>query len=730
MDASRRRAWLTVVLAMLAAVCAGVLAPAAVASLATGGSVATGIEAVHAQRQAERLGVPSPDLLLALSRAGAHPAQPPLEDGVEAVSAALAGDREVADVWTATAHDNAWLRSRDGQTMLVSARLKKTDGQPPPDVSRLIEAARTAAGGLRVEASGPAAANEEIDAISARDLMRAELMTAPVLFLLLVFAYGSLVAALLPVLMAVLAVGCTIPVLGLLAQVTEVSWAAVNAASAIGAGLAVDYSLFLLARVREQRARGDSAQQALSTALRSTRRSIVFSAAAITACLAAALVVPVPVLRALSMAGMIVATLSAAVALLVLPALLRLLGPHTYAFDPLSRWRRTHHESGSRFWRSTARAVTTHPLLTTALTAVLLAVLALPLGHARLGLADERTLPPTAPAAAAAQHVRDAFTAPPERLLTLVVTGPDTGRGLPAYQERLDRVTDVIGVRLVRSAQPANGLSSTGRPDTAAVLLVASAVDPGTEQSAAVVRAVRATTAPGAVLVGGRAAEVADTITAIRTAMPLCLLLLACALLSLLTAYTRTIVAPLKALLVAVASLGASLGILVVLFQDGHAPTLLGEFTVTGTLDTPMLLFTLFVTLALSVDYEIFLLGRIREEYDRTSSNRTAIIDGIAHTGRLVSSAAAALALSAAAMGTSDVSLLKFTGLGIAIGALVDAVLVRGVLVPAVMAALGPTNWWTPAPWQKPVTTSFGPAGAHVAEVAEAPLVPVQDEPT
>ncbi|WP_406364925.1 MMPL family transporter [Streptomyces sp. NBC_01546] len=706
MKPSRRRAWLTVVLAMLAAVCAGVLAPAAMASLTTGGSVATGIEAVHAQRRAERLGVPSPDLFLALSRAGAHPAQPPLEDGVVAVAAALAGDREVAGVWAPTVRDNAWLLSRDGETMLVAARLKGVDGQPPPDVSRLVKAARTAAGGLRVEASGPAAANEEIDETSARDLMRAELITAPVLFLLLIFAYGSLVAALLPVLVAVLAVGCTIPVLGLLAQVTEVSWAAVNAASAIGAGLAVDYSLFLLARVREQRARGDSAQQALSTALHSTRRSIVFSAAAITACLAAALVVPVPVLRALSMAGMIVSILSAAVALLVLPALLRLLGPHTYAFDPLSRWRRTHHENGSKFWRSTARTVTTRPLLTTALAAVLLGVITLPLGHARLGLADERTLPPSAPAAAAAQHVRDTFAAPPERLLTLVVTGPDTAQGLPAYTERLARVPHIIGVRIVRPAQPANGPSHTDRPSLAAVLLLASAADPGTEQAAAVVRAVRATTAPGAVLVGGRAAEVTDTITAIRNTMPLCFLLLACALLTLLAAYTRTIIAPLKALLVAMASLGASLAILVVLFQDGHGRTLLGNFTVTGTLDTPMLLFTLLVALALSIDYEIFLLGRIREEYDRTGSNRTAIIDGIARTGRLVSSAAAALALSAAAMGTSDVSLLKFTGVGIAICALVDAVLVRGILVPAVMAALGPANWWTPAPWRKPVTAS------------------------
>ena len=238
------------------------------------------------------------------------------------------------------------------------------------------------------------------------------------------------------------------------------------------------------------------------------------------------------------------------------------------------------------------------------------------------------------------------------------------------------------------------------------MLLVASSAALDTPEADAVVDAVRDVPAPGTAVVGGRAADVTDTADAVRDALPLCGLLLALTLTVLLGFYTRSVVAPLKALAVAAVSLGASLGVIVVLFQYGHGGAVLGDFTVTGSLDASILLFVLFITLALSVDYEVFLLGRIREEYDRCGDNRSSIIDGIARTGRLMTSAAAAVASSTAAMGTSDVTLLKFIGIGVALGALVDAVLVRGVLVPAVMAALGPANWWRPAFVRVPLSNS------------------------
>lgn len=712
---TRRRAWLVMVCAVLAIVCAGVLAPWALSSLSPGGAVARGAEAERAQRQAERLGVPSPDLMFTVSlpagageaaaarSAGAGEAR--VRNGARAMVAALSRQPGVRAVWSAETTGDPWLRARNGQALLVAAQLTGTEKEHEQAAPKVVAAARSAAPGLRVEPSGAVWTQRAMDETLERDLRTAELLAAPVLFLVLVFAYGSVVSALLPLGVAVLAVGCTLPVLGLVAQFTGVSRLAVNAASAIGLGLAVDYSLFLLARVREETSRRGDPEAALSAALRSSGRSVTFSATAIAVCLATAWVVPVPLLRGLSLAGMVVALLSALIALVVLPACLRLLGPRAQAWDPLARWRRAQTGDDSRFWRRTASAVTARPVLAGGLTILLLALLAVPFTHVRLGLVDDRALPSSAAAAAAAQRVRADFAAPPERLLTVVVTGPRAAQGTRQYRTQLEGIPDVTGVRVVRTvptgtsaASPESTSPESASPEsTAAVLLVASSAAPDTEEATTLVRAVRQAPAPGNVVVGGRAAEVADTASAVRDAVPQCLLLLGAGLVVLLGIFTRTVVAPLKALAVAAVSLGASLGALVVLFQDGHGRAVLGDFTVTGSLDVATLLFILLVTLALSVDYEVFLLGRIREEYRRSGDNRTAIIDGVARTGRLMTCAATAVMISTAAMATSDLALLKLIGVGIAIGALVDAVLVRGVLVPAVMAALGPANWWAPA---------------------------------
>ena len=715
----RRRAWAVVAAALLAAACAALLVPWALSALSTGGAVATGTEAERARRTAERLGVPSPDLVLAVSAEtngedgagkGDAAAAAPVRDGTRAVLATLTRRRDVRTAWSEETTGDPWLRSKDGRALLVGLRLKGTDKERKETAPEAVAAARRAAPGLRVEPSGEVWANREIDETIERDLRRAELLAAPALFVLLVFAYRSVVSALLPVAVAVLAVGCTLPVLGLLAQVTDISRPALSAAAAVGLGLAVDYSLFLLSRVREETSRGADLEAALAAARRSAGHSVVFSAAAVTVCLATALLVPVPMLRGLSLAGMVVTVLAAIVALTVLPACLRLLGSRAQAGDPLARWRRTRTGDGSLFWRRTAAAVTLRPLLTGALAVVVLALLAVPFAHARLGLVDERTLPPSAAAAAAADHVRTGFAVPPERLLTVVVTGPRARDGAKAYAGELARVPGVSGVRVARPAPPEgaalSGSGPAGPRSGSAVLLVASSAALDTPEADAVVDAVRDVPAPGTAVVGGRAADVTDTADAVRDALPLCGLLLALTLTVLLGFYTRSVVAPLKALAVAAVSLGASLGVIVVLFQYGHGGAVLGDFTVTGSLDASILLFVLFITLALSVDYEVFLLGRIREEYDRCGDNRSSIIDGIARTGRLMTSAAAAVAISTAAMGTSDVTLLKFIGIGVALGALVDAVLVRGVLVPAVMAALGPANWWRPAFVRVPLSNS------------------------
>ncbi|MET8574982.1 MMPL family transporter [Streptomyces sp. NPDC005012] len=684
-DPVLRRARLVLAGALLALVCAALLAPASLASLNTGGAAATGTEAERAARQAERLGVAAPDLVLVVTggeRAAVAAAS-------RAVAGALADDPAVRRVGTATASPADPGRSPAGTLQLVPVRMTGDAADRKRAAPGVLADARAAVpDGVRVEASGPVWTGRELNLASTAGLARAELVAAPLVFAVLVFAYGSAVSALLPVLVALLTVACSIPVIGLLARFLDVSSFAVNAAAAIGFGLAVDYTLFLLARVKEHTGRGEDLESALAAARRSSGRSIVFSAAAVACCMACALVVPVPLLRALALAGATATVLAAVVALTVVPSCLRLLGGRVDRFDPLRRWRRAGTGDDSRFWRRASLAVTGRPWLAGSLAALLLVLLAAPITQARFGLSDERALPASAQVARTQARVDAELAAPPERMLTVVLTGVDRPAAMGSYLERLRAVDDVTWVRPAATGR--------GEREGGVVLAAALGVAADSERAGTALEAVRAVPAPGEVAVGGRAAEIADTNAAVRDALPRCLLLLAAALTLLLGYFTRSWVAPLKALAVAVLSLGASIGAMVWVFQEGRLRWLVGDFTVTGTLDASLLLFTLFVALALSVDYEVFLLGRIREEFDRCGDNRRSIVDGIARTARLLTSAAAAVAISTAAMASAPVTLLKLIGVGIALAAVVDAVVVRGVLVPAVMTVLGPANWWSP----------------------------------
>ncbi|MGW0605522.1 MMPL family transporter [Streptomyces sp. NPDC002640] len=704
-DPVLRRARLVLAGALLALVCAALLAPASLASLNTGGASATGTEAERAARQAERLGVAAPDLVLVVT-GGERTA---VAAASRAVADALADHPAVRRVGTAGASPADPGRSPAGTLQLVPVGMTGDAADRKRAAPGVLADARAAVpDGVRVEASGPVWTGRELNLASAAGLARAELVAAPLVFAVLVFAYGSVVSALLPVLVALLTVACSIPVIGLLARFLDVSSFAVNAAAAVGFGLAVDYTLFLLARVKEHTGRGEDLESALAAARRSSGRSIVFSAAAVACCMACALVVPVPLLRALAMAGATATVLAAVVALTVVPSCLRLLGGRVDRFDPLRRWRRAGTGDDSRFWRRSSLAVTGRPWLAGSLAALLLVLLAAPITQARFGLSDERALPASAQVARTQARVDAELAAPPERMLTVVLTGVARPAAMGPYLERLRAVDDVTWVRPAATGR--------GEREGGVVLAAALGVAADSERARTALQAVRAVPAPGELAVGGRAAEIADTNAAVREALPRCLLLLAVALTLLLGYFTRSWVAPLKALAVAVLSLGASIGAMVWMFQEGRLRWLVGDFTVTGTLDASLLLFTLFVALALSVDYEVFLLGRIREEFDRCGDNRRSIVDGIARTARLLTSAAAAVAISTAAMASAPVTSLKLIGVGIALAAVVDAVVVRGVLVPAVMTVLGPANWWSP--YRAP--GGAAPAGPQEREPAAA----------
>ncbi|WP_167450143.1 MMPL family transporter [Streptomyces hyaluromycini] len=657
-----------------------------------GGTIATGTESSRAQTQAELLGVGTPDLMLALTvRDGG--ARSAVAAGAGVVARLLADEPAVRTVQSAATGD-PWLMSRDGRTGLVTVSLSGSDADRKEAALRLVPKAREAVPGMRVDASGASWATAEIDQQAGADLLRAELWAAPLIMILLLLTYGSWAAAALPLVVAVLAVVCCVPLLGLLAHVSDVSAFAVNAAAAIGFGLSIDFTLFVLARYREEHAKGMPRARALEVALSTCGRCVFCSAAVISSCLVAVATIPVPLLRALALAGVAVTLLAALAALTVLPAALTLLGDRVDGADPLRHLRRAPIGEASRFWHELARRVTARPAATGMGALAILVMMAWPAVGLRLGAIDERTLAPTAPAAAAAADVRGRFEAPPERIQVVVLERPDAG--LSNYTAAVARLPHVGAMRVV-STSSAGEPGQAEREQRPAVVLVAATVGPDTPQGARLVDELRKTPAPGPVLVGGRAAQITDTTDTVRGALPWVALTMGACLLAALTTFIRSAMAPLKALAVAVISLAADLGLIVWIFQYGHGADVLGGFTVTDSLDASLLLFTLAVAFGLSIDYEVFLLGRIREEFDRGLDNQAAVIKGISRTGRLMTSAAAALAISTAAITTSHVTILKLMGAGIASAAILDAILVRGILVPAVMALLGPANWWKPA---------------------------------
>ncbi|MFI8967021.1 MMPL family transporter [Streptomyces sp. NPDC053493] len=688
---SRRWCWTILLGALTTVLVAALQTGPAYTALDVGGSLAVGTEAQRAEQRAREQGIPSSDLILAVSGPpGAAPAPALLRAGDRAVTTLLDSDPAVRGVRSFHSTGDPWLRSRDGRTMLVSVDLLGDENHRVHAAEHLVPRIRSAAPGLRVEAMGAAWVAAEIEHRSQSDLLRAEVLAAPVILLVLLIAYGSLVCALVPLLIAGAAVTCTVPVLALLSRATDVSVFAVNAASAIGFGLAVDYTLFLLARYQEEIARGAPRHEAIRIALRTSGRSVVFSSVAVATCLGTTLCVPLPLLRGLALAGITVSLISAVSALVLLPCLVTLLRHHLHRLDPFCRLRRSSLGLDSRFWRTIARHVTRRPLLAGTAAASLLLIMALPFSQVRLGLIDHQSLPSTAMAAATTTRVQDGFDQPPDRLLTVMAELPP-GRTGPShvwaeYRARLTSLPHVSAVRILP-------FQAAARPNET-FWVVASDTEPTSPQAVELVRALRDT--PGSRLVGGRAAHITDTVSAVRSALPHVAWLLPAAFAVLLAAFTCSVIAPLKAILVAAISLGATLGAVVVIFQYGHGSTLLGGFTVTGTLDTSLLLFTLAIALALSVDYEVFLLGRIKEEFEKTGDNTLAVVEGIARTGRLMTSAAVAVAVSMTGLATSQVTELKLVGIGVATAALVDSVLVRGVLVPAVMAGLGPANWWHP----------------------------------
>lgn len=642
---------------------------------------------------AERLGA-SPNLVVVAEARDGSVDGPAARSQGEDLTRRLAAQPHVSAVtsyWTGGA---AELRSRDGHAAMLVAHVDGDGEQLGARVERLSEeltapgAPGAPGAALTVHVGGSALTDAELQDIAESDLKRAEAVVLPGTLILLVLAFGSVVAAALPLLIGVLAIAGTLLVLSVLGSVTDVSVFALNLTTALGLGLGIDYGLLIVSRFREELAAGYLPRTAAIRTVRTAGHTIAFSAATVSAALATLLVFPPYFLRSFAYAGIAVVAIAAVSAVTVLPALLTLLGKRVNAW-PVPWRHRARTGSGSRFWEGLARIVVRRPLLAALPVIGLLVVLAAPFAHAGFATPDDRALPTSSVSRQTGDLVRDAFDMKGADALTVSVTGPAPRSAREDYVRKLSALPQVAQVSQVSPVAGSEG-------DGPAQLSVVPRVDPRSRAAQQLVHDVRETPAPAGtkVLVGGPSAVLVDAKDTVGDRIPLALALITVTTFVLLFGFTRSLLLPLKAIALNALSLTAVLGAMVWIFQTGHMSGLLG-FT-PGPLSTTMPVLLFCILFGLSVDYEVFVLARIKEARDAGEDNTDSIVTGIARTGGIVTTAGALLAFTLLSFGTSQVSLLQFFGIGAGLGVLLDATLVRGVLVPALMRLAGGLNWWAP----------------------------------
>jgi RND superfamily putative drug exporter len=704
-----RHPWPILLAAAVATVFAAVFGSGAAARLSTGGFTDPGAPSTRAgQVLARAFHAADPGFVVLATSARGTVDSPAAQRAGRALTTALRqqpGVREVQSYW-ATGHQRAAaLRSRDGRQALILGYAAGDAAAQRAIVQRVAARMTALSGpGLRVVTGGAILVSLEASAQIKHDLVRAESVALLITLLLLVLAFRGLIAAALPLIIGVMAIAGTLLVLRGLTSVTNVSVYALNLTTALGLGLGIDYALLLVSRFREELAAGRPVPDAVAETTRTAGRTVLFSAVTVAVSLLALLVFPEFFLSSFGYAGIAVVALAATAALVVVPALLAVLGPRVNRF---SAPRRSRPRPGPGPWHRLAEAVMRRPAAVAAGVTVVLAVFVLPFTAARLGQADDRVLPPAAPGRQVGDALRAHFAAYSPAPVDVVAAGATVATrraAIAGYAARLSGLPGTAQVQAVtgtyghghRIAPPGPG-SARFAARAGTWLRVLPAASPGSSRAVTLVQRIRSGRAPFAVLVTGLTAQQVDTVGSVSRHLPVALGVLATVTFLALFLLTGSVVIPAKALLLSAASLSASCGVAVWMFQQGHLSAALG-FTPSGALDVSTLVLMFCLAFGLSMDYQVFLLSRIGEEHDRTGDTRAAVALGLERTGRIVTTAAALLAIVFVALASSRVGLLKLLGTGIAVALVLDATLIRALLLPALMRLLGAANWWAPAP--------------------------------
>ncbi len=599
----------------------------------------------------------------------------------------------VVSRWTAPPPATAALTSRDGRTGLVIADLAGGEDRAPLRAQRLADeiTAEVPQRGVAVQTGGSAIVLADINSQTQRDVLVMEAIAIPLTFLLLVWVFKGVLAAALPVAVGGLAIVGAMSVLRLLASWTDVSIFALNLSTALGLALAIDYTLLIVSRFRDELDSGADPEQALRTTMRTAGRTVAFSALTVALSMSAMALFPMYFLKSFAYAGVATVVLCAGAAIVVTPAVIVLLGRRVAPAHGRHRSRATQR----RFWYRTSKVVVRHAIPCAVVGTLALLALGIPFLGASWGMPDDRVLPRSAPAHQVGETLRSQFPQYAQAPITVVIpdaTGLSAG-DFAQYAAAAARLPDVSAV------------SRPALRDGAAYLTVSSSAPAFTAESERQLDELRALPGPGgrSTALTGIAQINRDSVQSIVTRLPVVGGVIAAVTFVLLFLLSGSIAIPIKSLLLNVLSLTATFGALVWIFQDGHLGAL--GTTPTGTLvaNVPVLMFC--VAFGLSMDYEVFIVARIREYWlagGRTrADNDESVARGLAHTGRVVTAAALVMSISFGALIAAQVSFMRMFGLGLTLAVLVDATLVRMVLLPAYMHLLGPANWWAPAPLRR-----------------------------
>ena len=674
------------IFAILFFVLAGVVGGSVASRLDPYGADDPATETVKARERLEDAGLRAPAVIAVVNGAVAKPAT---RARVESLEREV---RQRADINSVTGyydtHSPAFV-AKDRQSSYFSVTLKPTGDKEVQEAGNDI--ADQLSGQPGVTVGGFAVAQQQVNKQVENDLRMAEMLAFPLLFLLSLLFFRSLVAALLPLMIGGLAIVGTFLILRVASEFGSISIFALNLTTALGLGLAIDYSLFIVSRYREEIAKSGPGLTAMRRVLATSGRTVFFSSLTVAAALASLLVFPQRFLYSMGLGGALVVLFAALISLTVLPAVLTMLGTRVDAGAPKFLQRRAEADTRpdqSGFWYRLSRFVMRRPLPVATASALLLIVLGIPFFSIKFNTVDATVLPSSASARQTYDTISDEF--PPYRDTPIWIDFEGgTPRQAAAMAARVERVPGVAEANV----RPLHGVTA---------IETISANPFVSEASQETVKAIRALpTPPGTTaLVGGATADFVDLQSSLVSHLPIVLAIVIVSTLVILFLMTGSVILPIKSLLMNFLNLSAVFGLLVLIFQDGRLEGFL-NYSSPGAIEQTMPILLFAVAFGLSTDYAVFLLSRIKEARDGAASDSESVAIGLERTGRIVTAAALLFAVAMGAFATSQIIFIKENGVGTALAVLIDASIIRALLVPSLMELLGKWNWWAPAPLRR-----------------------------